>query len=204
MSESGICDKSVYAFRRPQNYSPVLIDQMKMPYRSSVTFKITLYTFQRIPLSLRIFRNIYLRFLKVVKKHMNKSYIKAMLILKHKIVEKKRSSHYVLFQFAVPKKTQMYKPFPARSWERTHRASSWLVFHISQQLLRLVVLPSYPVFFFFQINIFLQNISSTLLISTFCPILLSLMQEVGCTSTQSSMNEVVKDSHQQTQFLCQQ
>lgn len=39
MFESKVCDKAVCVFRRPQNYSPVLIDQMKMPYRSSLTFE---------------------------------------------------------------------------------------------------------------------------------------------------------------------
>lgn len=68
MTESKICDKSVWAFIRPQNYSLVVIYWMKMPYRSSVAFKITLYTSQRTPLSLnlslRIFLYIYLRFWK--------------------------------------------------------------------------------------------------------------------------------------------
>lgn len=67
MFESKVSDKAVCVFRRPQNYSPVLIDQMKMPYRSSLTFEITFYTSQRIPLSLnfslRIFLNIYSRYL---------------------------------------------------------------------------------------------------------------------------------------------
>lgn len=125
-----------------------------------------------------------------------------MLNPKHKNV-KKRSSHYVLFQFAVPKKTQMYQnpsqqgpgkgPIRSPGWkwgngpwvyeERTpHGWDSVSASSCSDLCFCLHIQD----FFFFQIGIILQNISSTLLIfnrdilSDFPVAHVGIHERVGC------------------------
>lgn len=65
-------------------------------------------------------------------KNVKKSLTKPMLNLKHKNVEMERSSQYVLFQFAVPRKTQTYQNHSQQG--PGFKASSWVRFHISSLL----------------------------------------------------------------------
>lgn len=160
-----------------------------------------MYIPQRMPLSLnlslRIFLNIYLRILKVVKNHMNKSRIKPMLNLKHKNV-KKRSSHFVLFKFAVRRKTQMYQN-PSQQDPGIKPPHGWVF--ISASIcsnecfclnIQLFFLPYYHLSAE-QLKRF-ANIQQRQFVPFSCPWCRNAWEDWDITSIQSSMNEVVKYS----------